>query len=175
MYLFFRWSECDNYRWSEPLDLTPIMNVIKKTPPDERMAYLVVVIVQEGNNKQFRVCLMSQNRGVHRRTQGGGGGGGGGGRWVRTTPPPLSEVTFTIGFFFSNRVLVFYIKYAKYDCAHAVPVPHSDQRDASGSLLSIEAYVYDLSAHHLEENHQYWITSTSYVCPKLKDRFLRYA
>ena len=26
------------------------------------MAYLVVVIVQEGNNKQFRVCLMSQNR-----------------------------------------------------------------------------------------------------------------
>ena len=25
------------------------------------MAYLVVVIVQEGNNKQFRVCLMSQN------------------------------------------------------------------------------------------------------------------
>ena len=33
----------------------------KKTP-DERMAYLVVVIVQEGNKKQFRVCLMSQNR-----------------------------------------------------------------------------------------------------------------
>ena len=30
--------------------------------PDERMAYLVVVIVQEGNNKQFCVCLMSQNR-----------------------------------------------------------------------------------------------------------------
>ena len=30
--------------------------------PDERMTYLVVVIVQEGNNKQFRVCLMSQNR-----------------------------------------------------------------------------------------------------------------
>ena len=27
------------------------------------------------------------------------------------------------------------------------PVPHSDQRDASGSLLSSEAYVYDLSAH----------------------------
>ena len=41
------------------------MNVIKKRSnktPDERMAYLVVVIVQEGNNKQFRVCLMSQNR-----------------------------------------------------------------------------------------------------------------
>ena len=30
------------------------------------------------------------------------------------------------------------------------PVPHSDQRD--GSLLSSEAYVYDLSAHHL--HHQ---------------------
>ena len=30
--------------------------------PDERMAYLVIVVVQEGNNKQFRVCLMSQNR-----------------------------------------------------------------------------------------------------------------
>ena len=27
------------------------------------------------------------------------------------------------------------------------PVPHSDQKDASGSLLSSEAYVYDLSAH----------------------------
>ena len=27
------------------------------------------------------------------------------------------------------------------------PVPHSDQRDALGSLLSSEAYVYDLSAH----------------------------
>ena len=27
------------------------------------------------------------------------------------------------------------------------PVPHSDQRDASGSLLSSEACVYDLSAH----------------------------
>ena len=46
------------------------MNVIKKTrsasnkTPDERMAYLVVVIVQEGNNKQFRVCLMSQNLAV---------------------------------------------------------------------------------------------------------------
>ena len=44
------------------------MNVIKKTrpasnkTPDERMAYLVIVVVQEGNNKQFRVCLMSQNR-----------------------------------------------------------------------------------------------------------------
>ena len=44
------------------------MNVIKKTRPasnktlDERMAYLVVVVVQEGNNKQLRVCLMSQNR-----------------------------------------------------------------------------------------------------------------
>ena len=43
------------------------MNVIKKTrpasnkTPDERMAYLVIVVVQEGN-KQFRVCLMSQNR-----------------------------------------------------------------------------------------------------------------
>ena len=33
----------------------------KKTP-DERMAYLVIVVVQEGNNKQFRVGLMSQNR-----------------------------------------------------------------------------------------------------------------
>ena len=32
------------------------------------------------------------------------------------------------------------------------PVPYSDQRDASGSLLSREAYVYDLSAHHL--HHQ---------------------
>ena len=48
----------------------PDYEVIKKTrpasnkTPDERMAYLVVVIVQEGNNKQFRVCLMSQNRGV---------------------------------------------------------------------------------------------------------------
>ena len=46
------------------------MNVIKKTrpasnkTPDERMAYPVVVVVQEGNIKQFRVCLMSQNRGV---------------------------------------------------------------------------------------------------------------
>ena len=44
------------------------MNVILKTQPasnktpDERMAELVVVIVQESNNKQFRVCLMSQNR-----------------------------------------------------------------------------------------------------------------
>ena len=44
------------------------MNVIKKPrpasnkTPDERMAYLVIVVVQEGNNKQFRVCLMSQNR-----------------------------------------------------------------------------------------------------------------
>ena len=44
------------------------MNVIKKTrpasnkTPDERMAYIVVVIVQEGNNKQFRVRLMSQDR-----------------------------------------------------------------------------------------------------------------
>ena len=44
------------------------MNVIKKTrpasnkTPDERMVYLVIVVVQEGNNKQFRVCLMSQNR-----------------------------------------------------------------------------------------------------------------
>ena len=44
------------------------MNVIKKTrpasnkTPDERMAYLVIVVVQEGNDKQFRVCLMSQNR-----------------------------------------------------------------------------------------------------------------
>ena len=44
------------------------MNVIKKTrpaskkTPDERMACLVIVVVQEGNNKQFRVCLMSQNR-----------------------------------------------------------------------------------------------------------------
>ena len=45
------------------------MNVIKNATrpasnktPDERMAYFVVVIVQEGNNKQFRVCLMSQNR-----------------------------------------------------------------------------------------------------------------
>ena len=44
------------------------MNVIKKTrlasnkTLDERMAYLVIVVVQEGNNKQFRVCLMSQNR-----------------------------------------------------------------------------------------------------------------
>ncbi len=43
------------------------MNVIKKTrpasnkTPDERMAYLVIVVVQVGNNKQFRVCLMSQN------------------------------------------------------------------------------------------------------------------
>ena len=27
------------------------------------------------------------------------------------------------------------------------PVPHSDQRDASGPLLSGEACVYDLSAH----------------------------
>ena len=27
------------------------------------------------------------------------------------------------------------------------PVPHSNQRDASGSLLSSEACVYDLSAH----------------------------
>ena len=46
----------------------PDYEVIKKTrsasnkTPDERMAYLVVVIVQEGNNKQFCVCL------------GGGGG-----------------------------------------------------------------------------------------------------
>ena len=38
----------------------PSMNVIKKTrpasnkTPDERMAYLVIVVVQEGNNKQFR-------------------------------------------------------------------------------------------------------------------------
>ena len=45
-----------------------MMNVIKKTRPasnktsDERMAYLVIVVAQEGNNKQFRVCLMSQNR-----------------------------------------------------------------------------------------------------------------
>ena len=44
------------------------MNVIKKTrpasnkTPDEWMAYLVIVVVQEGKNKQFRVCLMSQNR-----------------------------------------------------------------------------------------------------------------
>ena len=30
--------------------------------PDKWMAYLVVVIVQEGSKKQFRVCLMSQNR-----------------------------------------------------------------------------------------------------------------
>ena len=46
----------------------PDYEVIKKTrpasnkTPDERMAYLVIVVVQEGNNKQFRVCLMSQNR-----------------------------------------------------------------------------------------------------------------
>ena len=33
-----------------------------KQTPDERMAYLVVFIIQEGKNKQFRVCLMSQNR-----------------------------------------------------------------------------------------------------------------
>ena len=44
------------------------MNVIKITrpasnkTPDEWMAYLVIVVVQEGKNKQFRVCLMSQNR-----------------------------------------------------------------------------------------------------------------
>ena len=44
------------------------MNVIKKTrrasnnTPDERMAYLVFVVVQEKIKKQFRVCLMSQNR-----------------------------------------------------------------------------------------------------------------
>ena len=46
----------------------PDYEVIKKTrpasnkTPDERMTYLVVIIVQEGNNNQFRVCLMSQNR-----------------------------------------------------------------------------------------------------------------
>ena len=55
------------------------MNVFKKTrpaskkTPDERMAYLVVVIVQEGNNKQFRVCLMSQNSGGGRALIGAAG------------------------------------------------------------------------------------------------------
>ena len=50
------------------VEFDPNYEVIKKTrpasnkTPDERMAYLVVVIVQEGNNKQFRVYLMSQNR-----------------------------------------------------------------------------------------------------------------
>ena len=43
------------------------MSLKKRRPasnktPDERMAYLVIVVVQDGNNKQFRVCLMSQNR-----------------------------------------------------------------------------------------------------------------
>ena len=51
------------------------------------MAYLVIVVAQEGNNKQFRVCLMSQskpaeglkfNPGEGPSTGGGGGGGGGG-------------------------------------------------------------------------------------------------
>ena len=62
------------------------MNVIKKTrrtsnkTPDERMAYLVIVIVQEGNNKQFRVCLMSQNKAVDK----------GGGAWGGLSPPNFS-------------------------------------------------------------------------------------
>ena len=33
---------------------------------------------------------------------------GGGGRWVRTTPPPLSEVTFTVGFFFFVLIQIAY-------------------------------------------------------------------
>ena len=61
--------------------IDPDYEVIKKTrpasnkTPDERMAYLVVAIVQEGNNKQFRVCLMSQNRAVQGRMQDFGEGG----------------------------------------------------------------------------------------------------
>ena len=43
-------------------DYEVIKNATPKKTPDERMAYLVVVIVQESNKKQFRVCLMSQNR-----------------------------------------------------------------------------------------------------------------
>ena len=39
----------------------PLLSFFSNKTPDERMAYLVVVIVQEGNNKQFRVCLMSKN------------------------------------------------------------------------------------------------------------------
>ena len=34
------------------------------------------------------------------------------------------------------------------------PVPHSDQRDASGSLLSSEACVYDLYYLRIHQHHQ---------------------
>ena len=63
-----RSEDIESYISNSHIGFDPDYEVIKKTrpasnkTPDERMAYLVIIVVQEGNNKQFRVCLMSQNR-----------------------------------------------------------------------------------------------------------------